>query len=312
MVAGPARRTLRYARTRDTSELLDRLRKEAVRAVFEVGQRLGWHVVPVHFYEPVPDTRRLDDGVWRRVSDLPGVDTAPERQLETLDVLAAYREEYGAFPRTADEARPGEYYVENGFYGAVDGESLYAMLRHLDPDRVLEVGGGFSTRLTARALRENGSDADLVVVEPNPDGELRSLAGIDRLLEQPVQEVPIAEFEALDADDVLFLDSSHVLAIDSDVQYEYLEVLPRLAPGVAVHVHDVFFPREYPREWVEDYHLFWNEQYLLQAFLAFNDAFEVLFCGSYLAEEHPEELGRAFPRYGADVDPHSFWMRRTN
>jgi len=309
-MAGGPRAAWRYARGRGLSGLADRLKKAAVRATFDVCERLGWHVIPVHFYEPIPDTRRLDDDTFERTSSLPGVDMNAETQLDVLDRLADYREEYEALPRTAEAADPGEFYVENGFYEAVDGESLYAMLRHLDPDRVLEVGGGFSTRLTATALAENDGDAELVVVEPYPDDELRSHPGVDRLLEREVQDVPLGEFAALAPDDVLFLDSSHVLAIGSDVRYEYLEVLPRLEEGVVVHVHDVFLPGEYPREWVEDFHLFWNEQYLLQAFLAFNDAFEVLFCGSYLDHHHPDRLRAAFDTYDDSVRPHSFWMRR--
>ena len=111
--------------------------------------------------------------------------------------------------------------------------------------------------------------------------------------------------------DILFIDSSHVLRIGGDVQYEYLEILPRLARGVIVHSHDIFLPAEYPRHWVLEEHKFWTEQYLLQAFLAFNDSFEVLWAGSYMHLKHPEKLEEAFSSYKRERTlPGSFWMRK--
>ena len=115
----------------------------------------------------------------------------------------------------------------------------------------------------------------------------------------------------LEAGDVLFIDSSHMLRIGSDVQFEYLEILPRLKPGVIVHIHDIFLPAEYPRNWVHDKHIFWNEQYLLQAFLAFNASFEVLWGGSWMHLNHPAELESAFQSYKRENQwPGSFWIRR--
>jgi len=112
--------------------------------------------------------------------------------------------------------------------------------------------------------------------------------------------------------DILFIDSSHVLKVGGDVQYEYLEILPRLKRGVVVHVHDIFLPGEYPNEWVREEHVFWNEQYLLQAFLSFNDSFEVLWAGSFMHRKHPEKLAECFPGYHpASCHPGSFWMRKT-
>jgi hypothetical protein len=165
------------------------------------------------------------------------------------------------------------------------------------------------------AARRNGAEghvrAEVVACEPYPEEVL--LRGLDGLtLRQTiVQEIPLSEFESLQANDILFIDSSHVLKIGSDVQYEFLEVIPRLRPGVIVHVHDIFLPAEYPRPWVMDQLRFWTEQYLLQAFLAFNDTFEILWAGSYMHLTHPERLERAFRSYRRTTRwPGSFWMRR--
>lgn len=307
-------RLLSSYRDRGLRDTLLTLNKKLVRLMFEVFQRVGVHVLPVHFYVPVPDTRTIDESVWERRSDLPGVDLDVDRQLSTLSTLTAYRADYEALPRTAEETSAAhEFYLENGFYEAVDAEVLYAMIRHLEPERVVEIGGGFSTRLVATAIRDGDLECDLTTVEPYPDDSLRAIPELTELIERPVEEVPLDRFESLGPDDVLFIDSSHVLHVDSDVKYEFLEVLPRLAEGVVVHVHDVFLPGEYPREWVMDYHLFWNEQYLLQAFLAFNDAFQPLWSGSHLHERRPEALADAFSSYDPEmVPPHSFWMRRVD
>jgi hypothetical protein len=115
---------------------------------------------------------------------------------------------------------------------------------------------------------------------------------------------------ALGENDILFIDSTHVLRIGSDVQYEFLEVLPRLRPGVYVHIHDIFMPAEYPEAWVRREHRFWTEQYLLQAFLCYNGAFEVIWAGSYMHLKHPDELAAAFASYGPGRHPGSFWIRR--
>ena len=118
-------------------------------------------------------------------------------------------------------------------------------------------------------------------------------------------------FTSLRENDILFIDSSHVCKIGSDVQFEFLEILPRLAPGVVVHVHDIFLPFEYPKTWVKDWHRFWNEQYLLQAFLCGNREFEVLWAGAWMQHRHPDLVEKSFPSFSANRNQMaSFWIRR--
>ena len=151
-----------------------------------------------------------------------------------------------------------------------------------------------------------------MAVEPYPNATIKKgFPGLSRLIDAPVQQVSLAEFERLRENDILFIDSSHVLKIGSDVEFLFLEVLPRLNPGVIVHIHDIFLPANYPRRWVVDELRFWNEQYILQAFLAFNRAFEVLWAASYMNIKHPERLESAFPSYKrGQRPPGSFWMRK--
>ena len=284
-------------------------RWRAVKSSFGFFERLGVHVSPVHYYEPIPDTRTLDAATWTRRSDLPGVDLNVTGQLALLEELAEYREEFARFPLSSGGG-PGRYHVDNASFEGGDGDALYAILRHLRPGRVVEIGSGFSTLLAAEALAANGT-GELTAIDPFPSPVLRADPPGLSLIESPVQRVPMDTFTRLRAGDVLFIDSSHVLAIGSDVQHEFLEILPRLAPGVLVHVHDVFLPGEYPREIVLGKRFFWTEQYLLQAFLAFNRAFEVVLAMAWLHERHPDRLEAAFAAYRRDrYLPGSFWMRR--
>ena len=129
------------------------------------------------------------------------------------------------------------------------------------------------------------------------------------LIEKKVQDIDLEFFSQLESGDILFIDSSHTVKIGGDVNYLFLEVLPRLKPGVIVHVHDIFLPFEYRRDWVLDEFRFWTEQYLLQAFLTFNSEFEVLMANSYLNHYHQQELKAAFPGLPSWAGG-SFWMRR--
>ena len=283
---------------------------------FDYWQARGVHVVPVHFYQPIPDTRELGSAPWSGRSELPGVSMNEGLQLELLSRFSAeYKAEYDAFPRER-ALEPHRYFVNNGAFESVDGEVLYCMIRHFRPRRIFEIGSGNSTYLSAQAVVKNrdetGRECELVAFEPYPNETLRAgFPGLARLVEAKAQDIPLSKFAELDDGDILFIDSSHVLKIGSDVQYLYLEVLPRLRPGVVVHVHDIFLPEEYPRKWVMEQQTFWNEQYLLQAFLAFNDAFDVHWAGSYMHLKHPEKLEAAFASYDRETRrPGSFWMRR--
>jgi predicted O-methyltransferase YrrM len=287
----------------------------AARRTFSLWERLGLHVTPVHFYQPIPDTRALPPSLWARRLTAPGVDFRDAEQMRLLeDFVADFGAELAELPldQTPD---PRQYYLRNWAYGTVDAEVLYSIIRRFKPRRVIEIGSGQSTLLTAQALRRNAADgatpADFTAIEPYPNKVIRAgIPGLSRLVPTPVQEVPVATFEALEANDVLFIDSSHVVAAGSDVVYEFLEILPRLKPGVIVHVHDIFMPAEYLREWIMDEHRFWTEQYLLQAMLANNPAWEVLWGSSYMHLAHPELLAKAFPSYTAKAWPASLWMRK--
>ena len=285
---------------------------------FDFWQRRGYHITPVHYYQPIPDTRELKQDLWLKDSELVGVDINEQKQLELLSLFVArFKNEYDRFPENKT-SKPCKYYLNNGWFGCVDGEILYCMIRYFKPRKILEIGAGYSTYLSAEAILKNKEEDDsyeceLVAIEPYPNENLKAgFLGLSKLIPKKVQDVPLSEFNKLEENDILFIDSSHILKIGSDVQYEYLEILPRLKKGVIIHVHDILFPREYLKEWVLKGYTFWNEQYLLQAFLTFNNSFEVLWAGYYIHLKHPNKLEKAFASYKRVKRPgFSFWMRKT-
>lgn len=282
---------------------------------YPLWEERGYHVTPVHFYEPLPDSRDVSPEQLERRSPMVGIDLCVERQLALLHGLArAHAAEYAALLREPESWRPAERRALD-FPDSLDGFVLYAMVRHLRPRRVTEIGAGMSSLLVLRALAKNAAESG------EPRGELESvdpfppafLDGRDDLTlhRRPVQDVPLERFTSLGRDDILFIDSSHVLKIGSDVQREYLEIVPSLAPGVMVHAHDIHLPYEYPEAWIRQEFRYWNEQYLLQAFLSHNAAFEVVLANQLLHREHAPLLSELLSFYlGADDGPGSFWFRR--
>lgn len=279
---------------------------------FHLWEARGYHVTPNHYHEPVPNLGGLSDALWQRRSDLVGIELNVEEQLRLLDDLsAAYKKDYESFPRE-EISEPHRYYVNNKAFESVDGEMFYCLIRHFKPRKIFEIGGGHSTYLAAEAIGDSGQPCELTVFEPYPGKILKKgFPGLHRTVQVKAQDVPLSEFEGLRKNDFLFIDSSHVVRIGSDVQYLVLEVLPRLHPGVLVHFHDIFLPSEYPKDWVKEERRFWTEQYLLQAFLIFNGAFKVLWAGSYMHLRHPDKLEAAFSSYKRSEQwPGSFWIQR--
>jgi hypothetical protein len=271
--------------------------------LFPVWEQHGFHVTPVHFYQPIPDTRELRETLWQQPSDLAGINMNDAMQLDLLrHHLTKFRDEYNNLPV---EPPPGQ---RRPFHG-VDALVAYCMVRHFQPRLIIEVGSGFSSLVLGQAAAKNKNSA-LICIDPFPRDFLRNgLPGLQSLIAKKVEDTDLQFFSQLESGDILFIDSSHTVKIGGDVNYLFLEVLPRLKPGVIVHIHDIFLPFEYRRDWVLDEFRFWNEQYLLQAFLTFNSEFEVLLANSYLNHYHQEDLKAAFPNLSSWASG-SFWMRR--
>lgn len=294
----------------------DRLRREVARLRGAVGDPADapQFVPPGHFYSALPSlaqvARRADRIFGPPPRTLPGIDLREQAQLELVRSWQSFYDEQ-PFPRTRTGAR--RYWFENGAYSYSDALFLYFVLRHVRPKRVLEIGSGHSSCVTldTNELFFDGAVA-CTFVEPYPD-LLRSLlkeGDADRItiLASDVQVVDRSVFEELEAGDVLFIDSTHVSKVGSDVNYLLLDVLPRIAPGVYVHFHDVFYPFEYPRRWIEEGRA-WSEAYLLRAFLAFNGAFEIVVFNTFLEHFHREFFARQLPLC-LENPGGSLWLRR--
>lgn len=276
------------------------------RHTFGFWQALGLHVTANHFYEPVPDTRALRRTLWKPKTHLPGLDLNVEGQKKLATDLTRYTSEFDQLQKTDG------YQMGNPSLTPGDAAIYYGLLRSTKPAKILEVGAGYSTLLALSALKRNakeGKPGSLISVEPYPLPFVHRPEV--RLLKQPVQETDLTEFTQLSRGDVLFIDSSHVVAVGSDVQREILEILPLLKPGVLVHFHDIFMPNEYPEEWIKNKKRFWTEQYLLQAFLSFNDVFKVRWAGNLMQHVAQDTLSKLTTQY--DSRQHvlgSFWIER--
>ena len=284
-------------------------RMKISRAVF---RSVGVFPIHDHYYEPLFQPRHLTRSL-REVRALPGLDLDLPGQLARLERLR-FEEEIAAFTRRG-AAADNAFSFDNASFGPGDSEILYAMIRHVRPRRVFEIGSGHSTRVVAAALRRNRADdptrpCEHVCIDPYEMPWLESL-GV-QVVRERVERLGHDRFAALERDDVLFIDSSHVIRPQGDVVFEYLELLPRLASGVLVHVHDITTPRDVPDDWIHERVRFWNEQYLLEAFLCMNRGFRVLAALNHLKHEHFEALAAACPVLRDEPwhEPGSFWMAR--
>lgn len=297
-------------------EILPRGRQEPFSSVeYDVLPRGRYAYARKDYYSPIPDLETLPEDIWTRTSGLQGL------KLDAGKSIAFLERELAGFVRELDVPRdypgePGMFFVENQNFESVDAELLYAMVRWAKPATVLELGSGFSSLLINMAARRNAEDGietRHVANDPYPRASILGEALKDpptRFEQRGATEVPLAAFEALVPGDVLFVDTTHTVKVGSDVNFIVLEALPRLEPGVIVHFHDIFLPAEYPRVWFSDSGYYWNEQYLLQAFLAFNEAFEILLPAHAVSREHPDRLAAVVPTFGPGVSPASMWLRR--
>jgi len=277
---------------------------------FPFWEKNGFHITPNHFYQPIPDTRTLKNELWDRESELAGIDMNIDLQLDLLrNVFPRYSKEYNKFPHQKTNI-PHEFYFNNDMFDGIDALVLYCMVRHFKPKMIIEVGSGYSTFISAKASLRN-RNTKLVCIEPYPNEILKQgFPGLTEFITKKVEDVDLDFFSRLESGDILFIDTSHVIKIGGDVNFLYLEVIPRLKKGVIVHIHDIFFPKEYPKSWVSGEYRFWTEQYILQAFLAFNSAFKILFCNSYMGLKYPSEMKSTFPHSPWWLHGGSIWIRK--
>jgi Methyltransferase domain len=272
---------------------------------------------PGHFYSPVVDPDELlsqQPRLWPEHPNILGIDfNDAEHEHLLRDVFPEHMPSYD-YPEHLEESGDlTEFFTQNSQFSWLDSRSLFIFLRAWRPKRLIEIGSGFSTLLAADVSRRFlGGSLELTCVEPYPREFLRrGVRGVNRLVEEKVQNVPLSTFEELEAGDILFVDSSHVAKTGSDVNYIYFEILPRLTKGVIIHIHDIFFPHEYPKEWVLTENRSWNEQYLVRALLMYSGTFKVKFGCSYAYWRFPELVMKALSLpSGHAFGGGSLWIER--
>jgi Methyltransferase domain len=277
---------------------------------------------PGSYYSPLPDYKeiltRSQELFGQDSVEVPGVNLREEAQLDLLDDFSSYHNDL-TFPRLPTEGR--RYYLENHMFSYADAISLYGVMRKYRPRRVVEVGSGFSSAamldVSDLFLR---AEVNFTFIEPFPERLLGLLRREDMakytVLQNQVQDIPLEIFQALSANDILFIDSSHVVKTGSDVGHILFQILPELKAGVIVHFHDIYWPFEYPREWILR-GVAWNEAYFVRSFLLNNDAFEIMYFNSFMAKRHADILRRRMP-LGLKVSqqaaegsgPSSLWLKK--
>jgi hypothetical protein len=278
-------------------------------------RRAPQFVAPGHFHSPIPaidDIRNDHARLFREPRrSLPGIRLNELRQLELLHAFKPYYADLD-FP---ERKSPGHrYFYENAYYSYSDAIFLYCMLRHLRPLRIIEVGSGYSSCVTLDTnQRFFGGRIRCTFIEPHPDRLISLLEPVEasRLDIMPcrLQDVPIEQVsKQLGPNDVLFIDSTHVAKVGSDVNYIFTELFPSLSVGVYVHLHDIFYPFEYPSDWIYEGRA-WSEAYLLRAFLSYNRDFEIVLFNTFLEHFHRGLFATHFPLCLRNPGG-SIWLRR--
>ena len=274
--------------------------RNAVAIVKSANYRYLRFAPPGHFYSPLPDYDEINSSAQtlfdRSAVSIPGVDLNENHQLELCERFAAFHKEIPFGDEPSDQNR---YHFNNPYFSYGDAVALYSMMRSFRPERIIEVGSGFSSA----AMLDTDEhffdrNTSFTFIEPFPERLDELLTNQDKqkkqVLDKPVQQVPLSVFEQLEKNDILFIDSSHVMKAGSDLSFLMFSVLPVLKPGVVIHFHDVMWPFEYPRKWFNNGRA-WNEAYMLRTFLMHNTAYEMLFFNSWLAEHHRPMLKRNLP-----------------
>jgi len=271
-----------------------------------------------HFYSPVVDPDDLvarEAELWPANPVVLGIDFDDHSHLQVLQALYPRHignYDYPELTPAGDETLRG-FYTQNSQFSWLDSRSLFVLLCEWRPRRIIEVGSGYSSLLMADVnQRFLDGGCEISCIEPYPRAFLtRELPGLTRVVQKKVQAVPLSTFDSLQAGDILFIDSSHVAKTGSDVNYLLFDVLPRLAPGVRIHVHDIFLPNDYPKEWAIGENRSWNEQYALRALLMYSTAFKVVFGCSYAFARFPSEVQKALAHpAGHAFAGGSIWIER--
>jgi hypothetical protein len=290
---------LKFIKKRGTGRLNER-----------IFMKLGLLPILDHYYQPMINPKKHLTKSLREDRKLTGIDFNENEQLQILSNFN-YNEELLKLP--INKSNETEFYYNNGSYCSGDAEYLYNMIRYFKPGRIIEIGSGASTLMAKNAITFNKAEkpdynCSQICIEPYEQPWLEKMD--IELKREKVENLDTTFFQILEKNDILFIDSSHIIRPQGDVLFEYLEILPILKSGVIIHVHDIFTPKDYLDAWILNDHLLWNEQYLLEAFLSFNSQFRIIAALNYLSHNHREEFEKKCPIFAKqqEREPGAFWM----
>jgi hypothetical protein len=290
--------------------LRDRL-KRLYFVLYKLGVRLGVYVLPAHYYVSEPNIVELEQTVdlWAKPSAMSGVDVDLDEQIDNLRrVCAPYQPEFSGNPYYRHAVNQPFGSGRSRTFGFVEAQVLHAVVRHYKPARLIEIGSGVPTYCTYQAMamnqRETGVDGRITCIEPYPIDMVKEIAATSdtvELIARPIQEVPRDIFTQLRPNDVVSIDSCHVVRSGSEVNYIVLEILPIIPKGVLVQIHDIYLPYDYDRDVLRNF-IHPNETALVAAFLACNPRYKILFALSMLHYERRREMQSVLPEYRPESD----------
>jgi predicted O-methyltransferase YrrM len=271
-------------------------------------------VPPGHFYSPIPAIESIagkdfSSLISKELDEIPGIKFNIEAQLK---LLRSFAEDYKVPEWLDDENEQFNFHFSNPFFSYGDASALSLVLQHYKPSNIIEVGSGYSTALFLDMLAMKYITSKVTCIEHYPNVLYSLISETQKsqleIIENKLESIPLSKFSDLIEGDLLFIDSTHVSKFDSDVNYLFSEILPVLKSGVLVHIHDIFYPFEYPKEWLLEGRA-WNEAYILKAFLQYNSAFEILFWPSMLHIKYPNAVQPALPQLNRNPGA-SIYLRR--
>lgn len=265
-----------------------------------------------HYYSPIPsidDIRKRDVELFQTIpSKIDGIELNDENQLRLMDEFKHY---YHEIPFTNEKTEGTRYFYNNDVYGHADAITLYSMIRHVKPNKIIEVGSGFSSAVMLDTNERFFNDSiSCTFIEPYPERLLSLVREKDNvnLIKEKLEELDTSAFETLSENDILFIDSTHVSKVGSDVNFLFSNIIPKLKKGVYVHIHDIFYPFEYPKHWVYEGRA-WNEAYVARAFLQYNNSFEIVYWNHFLSIFHSNEVLEKLPLCMTNTGA-SLWLKK--
>ncbi len=259
-----------------------------INSLFSLWEDLGLHITPNHFYSPIPDTRFLNENRVK-IFNTNCLNFNEKNQLKFLKKIKKYNFEF----INSINKNETKFYFGNGLYDFIDAILLFSIIRNIKPKKIIEIGSGFSTLISSIAGQFNGN-IEIVCIDPLSKFKKNEIFGLTDIIKKPVEDISLDFFKNLSKNDILFVDSSHTVKVNSDVIFLILEVLPNLKDNVYIHFHDIFLPLDYPTYWIKEEKRFWNEQYLLHSFLCFNKKFEIFFATSYMGLKYNKLMKETF------------------